>query len=370
MAVHSNKVGLWLNNFNVRIPVKLEQYRERRELYLKFAETVREILIAAITDASSRGTYKYHLQQIQCRAKTIESLQKRLAEQGNENADNIEDIRKDLAGCRIIFYYNDDVNAFLNSDIVRDNFKVHWEQSKLYHPKDEITSANDYYTANHYIVELDASSATLPEYTPYRGLKCEVQIHTVLNHAWAETVHDIIYKGNRIDSFGNRILESIDKRLQKIMKDYLMPVGYEFQKVLYDYNRLLAGKDLLGRDVKKEILSCKNNNERHEILQHFRESTLPLYDAEYITKEVGTIIDIAKSAVLSAKDIRAVDIETPFGSMQGKSFDDVLEVSLDILKYIQYVDVEAAFCALVELYIEISDSKAKEAIQGVVACPP
>lgn len=347
--------------------MNLELYEKKRKLYTRFAETVRKILLAAITGASSQGVYKYHLQQIQCRAKTVESLQKRLAEQGKENADNIEEIRKDLAGCRVIFYYNDDVNAFLSSGLVRDNFTVHWEQSHPHLPKEEITSSNDYYTANHYIVELDGSRAALPEYAPYQGLKCEIQIHTVLNHAWAETAHDIIYKNPGTDGFGSRILESIDKRLQKIMKDHLIPVGYEFQKVRHDYNRLLAGKELLGRDVKEEILACKNNNERQEILQRFRESTLPLYDADYITKEVGTIIDIAKTAVLSAKDVKTVDIETPFGSMQGQSFNDVLKVSLNILKDIQYVDVEAVFSALVELYLTVSDDKAREAIQEVAA---
>ena len=72
---------------------------------------------------------KYHLQQIQCRAKTIESLEARLSEHGRIDAQNIEEIRNDLAGCRIIFYYNDDVNAFLSSGLVRDNFQVHWEKS-------------------------------------------------------------------------------------------------------------------------------------------------------------------------------------------------------------------------------------------------
>ena len=109
--------------------MNLQEYEHKREIYQRFAETVRNILLAAIANASSRGTYQYHLLHIPCHAKTVESLQKRLAEQDKEDADNIEEIRKDLAGCRVIFYYNDDVNAFIGSGLVRDNFKVHWEQS-------------------------------------------------------------------------------------------------------------------------------------------------------------------------------------------------------------------------------------------------
>jgi len=340
--------------------MNLSEYKEKQELYARFAETVKKILLTAINSSPN-----YHLQQIQCRAKTIKSLEKRLIEQGNRDADNIEEIRKDLAGCRIIFYYNDDVNMFLASGIVRDNFKVHWEQSRPHHPKEEITSANDYYTANHYIIELDDRRAALPEYAVFKALRCEIQIHTVLNHAWAETAHNIIYKPEA-SGFGSHILKSIDMRLQKIMKDHLIPVGYEFQKVQHDYKRLLEGKELLGRDVKEEILASVSNNKRHEILQRFRESTLPLYDSDYLKDEIATIIDIAKSAALSAQDIKPIDIETPFGSIPGKSFEDILEVSLSILNYIQYINVEDTFSCMVELYLTVSGEHNKDSISKAI----
>jgi ppGpp synthetase/RelA/SpoT-type nucleotidyltranferase len=235
--------------------MNLQEYQQKRELYGQFAETVRKILSAAIEGSS----YKYHLQQIQCRAKTVESLEARLSEQGRKDAQNIEEIRNDLAGCRIIFYYNDDVNAFLSSGLVRDNFKVHWEKSKVHSLRDEAVSANDYYTANHFIVELDDVRASLSEYALFKGMKCEIQIHTVLNHAWAETVHDITYKKPETSGFGSRVLEDIDKRLQIIMKDYLRPAGYEFQKVQHDYRRFLEGKVLFDRNMKQEIIACQDN---------------------------------------------------------------------------------------------------------------
>jgi ppGpp synthetase/RelA/SpoT-type nucleotidyltranferase len=336
----------------------LQEYERKRELYGQFAETVRGILSAAIAGS----TYKYHLQQIQCRAKTIESLEKRLAEQEKKDAQNIEEIRNDLAGCRIIFYYNDDVNVFLSSRLVRDTFKVHWEKSKVHGPRDEIVSANDYYIANHYVVELDDNRASLPEYTVFKGLKCEIQIHTVLNHAWSETVHDITYKKPDVSGFGSSVLEGIDKRLQKIMKDYLRPAGYEFQKIQHDYRRFLDGKALFDLNVKQEIIASKNNNERHEILQRFRESTLPLYDADYFTKELSTILETVMAAVTSAKNIKPVEIDTPLGSMEGKTYKDVLEVSLSILNFIQYADVESVFSCLVELCLTATIKEEKDLI--------
>ena len=342
--------------------MNLQDYKYKQELYKSFAEIIRKILLAAIHDASANGPYKYHLQQIQFRAKTPESLEKRLIEQGNEGAENIENIRNDLAGCRVIFYYNDDINAFLNSGLVRDNFKIHWEKSKVHGPKDEFTSTNDFYIANHYIVELDDNRASLPEYDPFKGLKCEVQIQTVLNHAWAETAHDITYKKPETSGFGKRVLDAIEKRLQKIMQDYLKPAGYEFQKVQYDYLRFLEGKVLFDRNVKQEIITCRDNNERHEILERFRKSTLPLYDIEYITKELNTILEIVRTAVNSAIDIKPVEINTPIGLMKGRTLKDILDVSLSILNFIQYADVESVFSCLLELYLKHTDEKEKDLI--------
>ncbi len=340
--------------------MNLNEYQQQREIYGRFAETVRKILLAAIDDASASGSYKYHLQQIQCRAKTYESLEKRLAELGKKEASDIEEIRNDLAGCRVIFYYNDDLSAFLSSGLVRNNFNVH--STKVHGPKDEITSANDFYTANHYIIELDENRASLPEYAPFKGLKCEIQIHTVLNHAWAETVHDMTYKKPEASGFGSRVLDGIDTRLQKIMKDYLRPAGYEFQKVQHDYRRFLEGKVLFDRNVKQEIIDSQNNNERHEILQRFRESTLPLYDAEYFTKELSSIIEIVRSATSTARNVKPVEISTPIGSMEGKTFKDILDVALSVLNFIQYADVESVFSCLVEFYLAAPDTEEKEAI--------
>ena len=59
-----------------------------------------------------------------------------------------------------------------------------------------------------------------------------MQVQTTLNHAWAEMEHDIIYKKPALKGFGGKLFEAIEQRLRKIMKEHLLPAGYEFQKVL------------------------------------------------------------------------------------------------------------------------------------------
>jgi hypothetical protein len=52
--------------------------------------------------------------------------------------------------------------------------------------------------------------------------------------------HDILYKMPNLEGFGGKRFEAIKQRLQTIMKEHLLPAGYEFQKALDDYERLSA----------------------------------------------------------------------------------------------------------------------------------
>jgi hypothetical protein len=51
------------------------------------------------------------------------------------------------------------------------------------------------YASRHLLVGLDAARENQPAYELLRGRQAQVQIRTVLQHAWAEFEHDIRYKG-------------------------------------------------------------------------------------------------------------------------------------------------------------------------------
>ena len=331
----------------------IEEYKQQRENYEQFAEVVRNILASAISNASQNGSHKYRLQHIQSRAKELGSLEKKIekSEYGEEDKQNIEGFVGDLAGCRVVFYHNDDVSEFLKSGIIRDNFEVDWDKSKFHYIKDEIKDANDYYTANHYIVELKEDRTALPEYSAFQGMRCEIQVHTVLNHAWSETAHDITYKSPSDDEsdFGRKIRENINKRLGKIMQDYLFPAGVEFQKVLHDHQMLLDGQLVYDKNIKKELKESKDNNERFALLESFTDSVLPLCEQEFLEKRIEEIFDIVRTGVKTAKGVPTVDIDTYFGPIEGKTFRDVFEAALKIVDFVRYFDVEATYDILFEL---------------------
>ncbi len=155
-----------------------------------FAHTVASILEAAIADNGQN----FRVQQLSFRAKSNTSLHRKLTERSLLDSISIEAELKDLAGCRIVFYTNTDIDQFLNSRLIFDNFKVDFDGSKVHHAVGADRAAEDFYFAIHYLVSLTDERLALPEYRKFRGLRCEIQIQTILNHAWAETTHDILVR--------------------------------------------------------------------------------------------------------------------------------------------------------------------------------
>src|SRR5260370_5113336 len=178
-------------------------------------------------------------------------------------------------------------------------------------------------------------------------MRCEVQIQTILNHAWSETQHDF-YKDRGSQGFGKGARQALDRRMQKIMDDYLRPAGYEFQKVQHDYERLMQGKALFDRGALETLESCDNNNERHEILSTLAEHVIPTYD------DIGGVYPEIRSAlepaVQAARNTETKPIESPFGNLPGKTSKDVTLAAVGILNTLRYFDSEATFRPLMSLY--------------------
>lgn len=50
------------------------------------------------------------------------------------------------------------------------------------------------YQSIHYLVKLPDQKTEWAEYKRFEGLIAEIQVRTILQHAWAEMEHDIQYK--------------------------------------------------------------------------------------------------------------------------------------------------------------------------------
>jgi ppGpp synthetase/RelA/SpoT-type nucleotidyltranferase len=325
-----------------------------------FASTIAKIIDAAL---SARPDIPRPL-VIQHRAKDEAKLRDKLNQRGILESDAIESLIKDLAGCRLVFYTNLDVDNFIRSHIVFDNFDVQTDETKFHHPVPNGPGADTNYRAVHYIVSLTAERLALPEYARFANMRCEIQLQTLLNHAWAETSHDIIYKNPFPPGFGTRQLDAIKRRMDAIMTEYLVPAGYEFQKIQNDVERLKQGKDLLQRGPFEQLGKAADNNERVELLDHFRDHVVPFYDD--ITAIYPELRRSLLQAIHAGRATASKPIETAFGELKGKATSDVTGSAVDILDHLRYIDTRATFASYCEIFPGATEEAEKTRILNAV----
>jgi ppGpp synthetase/RelA/SpoT-type nucleotidyltranferase len=319
----------------------IDEYEKQQLLYELFAKTVATILTAAIEHAGG-----YRLQVVRARAKEAGSLKKKLIDRGIDQSIRIEHEIKDLAGCRAIFYTNGDVEKFINSGLVEVNFDV--VDSKIHHPGIDPKTSHQLYTANHYVVRLRPERLDLAEYARFAGMRCEIQLQTILNHAWAEIEHDIYKAPELSPKFGMAALESIKQRLRGIAVKYLLPAGYEFDKATRDLDRLVQGKELFDRNALAEIAQAADNNVRYDAIQSFAEHVLPLYDD--LPSVWAEVMQVLQGAADQARDAEVVPIEVPFGTLPGKRFEDIARLIVDTVSPYRFLDVPRALALAGQLH--------------------
>lgn len=96
----------------------------------------------------------------------------------------------DLTGVRIIAYLESGVSIIAQE--IEKLFSVDPDRSLN---KDSLLSSNQVgYRSIHYVCRIGEARGSLPEFQGLSDLKFEIQIRTVLQHAWAELSHDRSYK--------------------------------------------------------------------------------------------------------------------------------------------------------------------------------
>ena len=104
--------------------------------------------------------------------------------------DPLRDIT-DQIGVRVITYVHSDVSAV--ADLLADQVVVKDDRDL---GQETASEGRFGYASRHLLIALDAARESDPAYADLRGRIAQVQVRTVLQHAWAEFEHDIRYKGS------------------------------------------------------------------------------------------------------------------------------------------------------------------------------
>jgi ppGpp synthetase/RelA/SpoT-type nucleotidyltranferase len=277
---------------------------------------------------------------------------------------DIETKVKDLAGVRIVVYTNSDIARLNHCGILRENFDIVWERTKIHYPRRDSETEQSQFIGRNYVVCLNASRVALTEYKRFVGLQCEVQVQTILDHAWSETAHDTIYKSPKLDGVGAAQMAKIKERMRDIQQKYLLRAGYEFQQVLNDFEHIVSGQHLVESDILASIRDATDNNARVERLEQYATVVLPIIDDKpAAAPEIRSmLIDSARKAAAMA----ITPAETPIGPMSGRTHEEVLEKILNILADIRYVEPADAYAAYSDLYLVFDEPVLKQKVVDAV----
>lgn len=160
----------------------VEDFDAMHGVYEDFCNQL-EILLKRIL--KTRGV---SVHSISSRVKERKSFIKKINNKGRAY-EKLGDVT-DLAGIRIITYFSDQVDEI--SNVVTEEFLIDEENS--IDKRTNLDPDRFGYLSVHHIVSLPEMRCTLTENRSFSGLKAEIQIRSILQHAWAEIEHDLGYK--------------------------------------------------------------------------------------------------------------------------------------------------------------------------------
>jgi ppGpp synthetase/RelA/SpoT-type nucleotidyltranferase len=148
-------------------------------------ESLAHKVVDIIRENLKENDIQYH--SVTSRVKSLESYTNKAK---NEKYSDVINEIKDMAGIRVITYLESDVKrAAIIIEKLFDIDKANSiDQSQL------LGSDRLGYRSVHYVAKFGRSRCKLPENTKFKGFPFEIQIRSLLQHAWAEIEHDRNYK--------------------------------------------------------------------------------------------------------------------------------------------------------------------------------
>ena len=197
---------------------------------------------------------------VQARAKKLDSfIEKCYRKECREKKRDPLDPEKgftDLCGARIIVHTTQQVNEIC--EFIKENFIIDWEKSG--DVSERLTDSEFGYLSIHYIVSLKPDVSHIlginTQLEFLEGKKAEIQIRTLLQHSWADILHDRLYKSpakplhrhKRASAQLAALMETGDKQYEQFVDDF-------------DAYSLNTTVNMPVKAVEQELLILKGMNE-------------------------------------------------------------------------------------------------------------
>lgn len=170
----------------------VSEYLKKHAFFEDLATVVKRILEESLRRAA------IPFSSVEARAKDPASFGKKAATPSDKDPTRpkyAEPMRQitDMAGVRVIAYFPNTVREI--DGVLMREFRVMERSDK---GAELIEDDRFGYLSVHYLVKLSEARSQLPEYESFADAIAEVQVRTILQHAWAEIEHDIQYKSTSV----------------------------------------------------------------------------------------------------------------------------------------------------------------------------
>jgi putative GTP pyrophosphokinase len=241
----------------------LAEFDAKKDALIVFVDKTKSLIEDFLQDA------KIQYQSVQARVKTREKLRIKYLDPTKKYG-RLVDITDQVA-LRIITYYEDEIDRV--AEIVKREFKI--DQTNSVDKREMEPDKFGYYALN-YVCQYTPERISQVEYKKFADTNCEIQITSILRHAWSEIEHPWYdLKGVFPDNIKRRfarmaalleIAESEFLSLRKLQGDYQRSVDIQVEAQISDIAidavslRSFIERDPIVFEIDAKIALVKNGH--------------------------------------------------------------------------------------------------------------
>jgi putative GTP pyrophosphokinase len=273
----------------------LKKYEEDKSTLLAFGTYVKASILAELTKEFNTNTELDKILQIvtEPRLKTASSLVEKAFYRKKSYSNPYDDIT-DKIGIRFVCLLLDNIEDI--SNIIEKNESWSYSLDRDFEEEKKNAPTLFTYQSKHYVVS-SKSNFKYQDSKIYEGIKCEIQIRTLLQHAYCELAHDTIYKPkfcasheiHRLMARSMALIETTDTIFidaintinlqEKQMNNFLSKLYNFYESILGKTNVeiklnniiLDAFNDTIKDETYKELVDFYNNNENKFIITKIKD---------------------------------------------------------------------------------------------------
>jgi putative GTP pyrophosphokinase len=221
-----------------KISEQCQKYTQLKPSYERLAHEVQFTLDKRLREAEIEFSAVSH------RVKTEESVRKKIEIKSYSNP--LEEVT-DLAGVRIVYLYSNDFERI--KEIIAKEFEV----IEIVDKRSDRGIDKFGYVAVHFIVHLGEKSSGA-RYDDLKSLKCEIQVRTVLQDAWAIINHHLMYKQEQ--DVPNPLLRKVNS-----LAGLLETADYQFDYIRLEREQYIAEVEsnpdsLMNQEINADTLAA------------------------------------------------------------------------------------------------------------------